>query len=123
MQGSSLEFNYQGSRIEKQGYNVKLFLFSKRTMLYSHIAVQLFIPSISACSAVFCNCLNCLLRRAFNRCKSIFSVSKIPPACTVCVAYAHHVPRFSQMNGAARISFCELSLSLFDANHDEGYDI
>ena len=84
MQGSSLEFNYQGSGIEKQGYYVELFLFSERTMLYSHVAVQIFIPSISAWSAVFCNCLNCLLRRAFNRCKLIFSVSKIPPACSVC---------------------------------------
>ena len=35
-------------------------------------------------------------------CKSIFSFSKIYPACTVYVAFAHHVPRFSQMNGAAR---------------------
>ena len=33
--------------------------FSERTMLYSHAAVQIFAPSISACGVVFCNCLNC----------------------------------------------------------------
>ena len=38
------------------------------------------------------------------------------------VAFARNVPRLSQMNGVAR-QFCELSLSLFYANHDEDYDI
>ena len=37
------------------------------------------------------------------------------------VAFARNVPRLSQMNGVAR-QFCELSLSLFYANHDEDYD-
>ena len=41
MRGSS--FNDQGSRIQEAR-------FSKRTMLYSHIAVEIFAPSISACS-------------------------------------------------------------------------
>ena len=40
--------------------------------------------------------------QAFNKCKLIFSFSKIYPACTVYVAFACHVLKFSQMNGAAR---------------------
>ena len=49
---SKLErFEFRGSRIQEAR-------FSERTMLYSHIAVQIFAPSISACGAVFCNCLN-----------------------------------------------------------------
>ena len=40
--------------------------------------------------------------QAFNQYKSIFSFSKIYPACTVYVPFAPYVPRFSQMNGAAR---------------------
>ena len=47
-----LSFNDQGWRIQEAR-------FSERTMLYSHVAVQIFAPSISACGAVFCNCLNC----------------------------------------------------------------
>ena len=90
--GSSLEFRW--SRIQEAR-------FSERTMLYSHVAIQIFVPSISACSAVFCNCWNCRVRQSFNKCKSIFSVSKIYPVCTVYVAFVRHVPRFSQMNGAA----------------------
>ena len=42
------------------------------------------------------------VRQAFNKCKLIFSFSKIYLACTVYVAFARHVPRFSQMNGVAR---------------------
>ena len=38
------------------------------------------------------------------------------------VAFARNVLRLSQMNGVDR-QFCELSLSLFYANHDEDYDI
>ena len=68
-------------------------------------------------------CLRCgvlfRLRQALNKCKSIVLVSKIYPACSVNVAFAHHVPRFSQMNWP----FCELSLSRFYANPDEDYDI
>ena len=47
-----LSFDDWGSRIQEDR-------FSKRTMLYSHVAVEIFAPSISACGAVFCNCLNC----------------------------------------------------------------
>ena len=56
------------------------------------------------------------LQQAFNKCKSIFLVSKIYPA--VYVAFAHHVPRFSKVNSAAR-QFCELSLPSSYANLDE----
>ena len=38
------------------------------------------------------------------------------------VAFARNIPRLSQMNGVDR-QFCELSLSLFYANHEEDYDI
>ena len=72
-----------------------------KLFLYNHVAVQKFAPLIS-CGVVYCNCLNCQLRQPFSKYKSIFSVSKIYPACTVYVAFARHVPRFSQMNGAAQ---------------------
>ena len=72
---------------------MKLFLFSERTMLYS---------ADQCCRAVFCNCLNCQLQQAFNKCKSIFSVSKIYPLCTVYVAVACYVPRFSHVNHQLR---------------------
>ena len=83
-----LSFRLPVSRFERQGFYVKLFLFSKKTMLHSHVAVHKCAPSISACGALFCNCLNCQLQQEFIKCKSIliFSVSKIYP---------------SQMNGAA----------------------
>ena len=118
MLGSSLEF--QVSTFEKQGFHLKL-LFSERRMSHSHVAIQKFAPMISACNAVFCNCLNCQLWQAFNKHKSIFLVSKIYPAYTVYVAFACHVQRFSQMNGAgAAQQFCELtSLSQFYANLDK----
>ena len=41
------------------------------------------------------------VRQAFNKCKSIFWFLQIYRACTVYVAFVCHVPRFSQMNGAA----------------------
>ena len=44
-------FEFRGSRIQEAR-------FSERTMLYSHVAVQIFALSISACGAVFYNCLN-----------------------------------------------------------------
>ena len=91
MRGTILKF--QWSRIEKQGFSVKLFLSSERTMLHS---------ADQCCRAVFCNCLNCQLQQAFNKCKSIFSVSKIYPLCTVYVAVACHVPRFSNVNHQLR---------------------
>ena len=47
------------SMIEDRGSRIQEARFSERTMLYSHVAVQIFAPSISACGAVFCNCLNC----------------------------------------------------------------
>ena len=101
---------------------MKLFLFSERTMLYSHIAIHTDICTIDQCLQ-YSVCLNFQLRQAFSKCKSIFLVSKIYPACTVYVAFARHVPRLSQMNGAVQ-HFCKLSLSRFYANHhDEDYDI
>ena len=96
MQGSSLEDARNDSQvpmIKKQGFSVKLLLFSERTMLYS---------ADQCCRAVFCNCLNCQLQQAFNKCKSIFSVSKIYPLCTVYVAVACYVPRFSHVNHQLR---------------------
>ena len=45
-------------RFEFRGSIIQEARFSERTVLYSHIAVQIFVPSISACGAVFCNCLN-----------------------------------------------------------------
>ena len=48
---------------------MKLFLFSERTMLYSHVAVQIFSSSISAW-AVRCSI------------SLMFLVSKIYPACS-----------------------------------------
>ena len=76
-------FDDRGLRIEKQGFHVKLFLFSQRTTLYSHVAVQ--ILHRRSALAVRCNFLNCQLRQAFNKCKSIFSVLKIYPACVIYV--------------------------------------
>ena len=116
---SSLEFEASTiSSFEKQGFHLKL-LFSERRMSHSHVAIQKFAPMISACGAVFCNCLNCQLRPAFNKHKSIFLISKIYPAYTVYVAFACHVQRFLQMNGATQQS-CELiSLSQFYANLDK----
>lgn len=87
-----------------------------KLFLCNHVAVQKFAPLISGCRAVYCNCLNCQLRQPFSKCKSIFSVSKIYPACTVYVAFARHVLRFSQMNGAAQ-QFC--CLLRFYANLDK----
>lgn len=57
MFGLSLESQFWWSRIRKQGLHVKIFLFSERTMLYSHIAIQKFALLISACacSAVQCS--------------------------------------------------------------------
>ena len=45
-------FDDRGSRIQEARFCV-------RTMVYSHVAIQIFAPSISACDVVFCNCLNC----------------------------------------------------------------
>ena len=88
-----MSFKFQLSSFEKQGFHLKL-LFSERRMSHSHVAIQKFAPMISACNAVFCNCLNCQLWQAFNKHKSIFLVSKIYPAYTVYVAFACHVQRF-----------------------------
>ena len=49
-----------------QGIYAKLFLFSERTMLHSHEAIQKFKLMISACGAVFCNCLNYQLSASFQ---------------------------------------------------------
>ena len=52
-------FKMRGSRhLEFRGLRIQEARFSERTMLYSHVAVQIFAPSISACGEVFCNCLN-----------------------------------------------------------------
>ena len=118
MWGSS--FDDRGLRIEKQSFHVKLFLFSQRTTLYSHVAVQ--ILHRRSALAVWCNFLNFQLRQAFNKCKSIFSVLKIYPACVMYVAFVCNIPRFSQMNGVGW-QFYELNLSRFWANHDEDYNI
>ena len=118
MWGSS--FDDRGLRIEKQSFHMKLFLFSQRTTLYSHVAVQ--ILHRRSALAVRCNFLNCQLRQAFNKCKSIFSVLKIYPACVMYVAFVRNIPRFSQMNGVGW-QFYELNLSRFWANHDEDYNI
>ena len=50
--------------------------------------------SVLAVQCTVLNCLNCQLRQAFNKCKSIFSVSEIYPAFTVYVVFARHVLRF-----------------------------
>ena len=113
-----MSFKLQLSSFEEQRFHLKL-LFSERRMSHSHVAIQKFAPMISACSAVFCNCLNCQLRQAFNKHKSISLVSKIYPAYTVYAAFACNVQRFLYMNGAAQ-QFCELtSLSQFYANLDK----
>jgi len=103
MRGSSLE----DARIDSQVPMIKdrearflceiIFVFRKNDVIQSdiHTADQ-------CCRAVFCNCLNCQLRQAFNKCKLIFSVSKIYPACTVYVAFACHVPRLSHVNHQLR---------------------
>ena len=65
------------SSFEKQGFYVKLFLFSETMMLYSHVAIQKSAQMISVCGAAFCNRLNCQLWQAFNKRKLIFSISKI----------------------------------------------
>ena len=112
-------FEFRDTRIESRvssfefrGSGSKVF----EIIFVNHVAVQKFAPSISGCSAVYCNCLNCQLRQPFNTCKSIFLVSKIYPACTVYVAFARHVLRFSQMNSAAWQFF---RLSWFYANLDK----
>ena len=80
------------SRIKKQGFYGKIiFVFRKNDVVQSDIHTV-----DQCCGAVFC--LNCQLRQASNKCKSIFSVSNICPACAVYVAFACHVPKFSQVN-------------------------
>jgi len=61
--------------IDDRGSRIQEARFSERTTLYSHVAVQIFTPSISACGAVFCNCLNCQGWQAFK-------LSKVIPLCT-----------------------------------------
>ena len=85
-----IEFDDQRLRIEKQGFHVKLFLFSQRMMLYSHVAVQ--ILHRRTVLVVRCNFLNCQLWQAFNKCKSIFSVfedlSCMCSVCSLCSQYS-----------------------------------
>ena len=82
-------FEFCDARIESQFPGFKFwegrFLCGINSvfLLYSPAAIQKFARMISACSAVFFNCLNCQLRQAFNKHKSIFLASKIYPAYTV----------------------------------------
>ena len=57
MQGLSLDT--QGSSLEFRSSRIQEAKFSERTILYSHVAAQIFALLISACSAEFFNCLNC----------------------------------------------------------------
>ena len=68
-------FEMLGSSLECRWSRIQEARFSERTMLYSHVPVQIFTSSISACGAVFCNWI-VGVRQAFNKCKSIFSFSK-----------------------------------------------
>ena len=74
-----------------------IFVFQKNNVVQSDIH-----PVDQCCRVVFCNCLNCQLQQPFNTSESIFSVSKIYPACTVYVAFACHVPRFSRVSHQLR---------------------
>ena len=60
-------------------------------LLHIHAAIQKFAQMISDCSVAFFNCLNCLLRQAFNKRKSIFLVSKIYPAYTVYFSWVSRI--------------------------------
>ena len=60
-------------------------------LLHIHAAIQKFVQMISDCSVAFFNCLNCLLRQAFNKRKSIFLVSKIYPAYTVYFSWVSRI--------------------------------
>ena len=89
---------------EKQGFYAKIFLFSERTMLYSHITVQKFELMISACNAVFCYIFEwpAFGKLSVNKHKSIFLVSKIYPEFPMYVPFALLVQRFSPINGVAQ---------------------
>ena len=103
---NALIFEMRGSRIEsrvsmiedrgskKQGFPKERCCTLASLLRYSHRW---------SVRAVQCSVTVWIARvqQAFNECKSIFSVSKIYPACTVYVAFARHVLRFSLMNGAA----------------------
>ena len=103
MQGSSLEDAWIDSQVpmikdrEARFLCEIIFVFRKNNVVQSDICT-----ADQCCREVFCNCLNCQLQQAFNKCKSIFSVSKIDPLCTVYVAFACHVPRFSHVNHQLR---------------------
>ena len=112
-------FRMRGSRcLEFRSSRIQKARFSERMMLYSHVAVQIFAPSISACGAVFESSGFAKLSISLNRCFHVWRF--ILHDCTVYAAFARHVPRFS---GSLGNSFCELSLSWFYANLDEDYDI
>ena len=76
---SKLEFQdarieFWDARIQSRGLRIQEARFSERTMLYSQVAGQIFAPSISVCSVVFCNWI-VRVQQAFNTCKSISSGS------------------------------------------------
>ena len=96
MRGSSLEFRW--SRIE----DPRSWVFRKNDVVESRSRSD--IRTVDQClQIVRCSVTVWIVgvRQAFNKCKSIFSFPKIYPVCTVYVAFARRVPRFSQMNGAA----------------------
>ena len=108
-QGSGLKLRWsriddRGSRVEKHGFPKEQCY--RRSVLVVQCSVTVWIARVW---------------QAFNKCKSIYSFSKIYPTCTVYqyVAFSHHVPRWTVWLGN---SFCELSLSQFYANLDEDYD-
>ena len=62
-------FRMRGSRcLEFRSSRIQKARFSKRMMLYSHVAVQIFAPSISTCSAVFESSGFTKLSISLNRC-------------------------------------------------------
>ena len=106
MQGSSLEDvridNYQVLMIEDLeaiGFYVKLFLFSKRTTLCSHIFAQSISAAVRCCVTVWIASfgkLSIRVNRYFRFWRFILH------HCTVYVAFACHVPRFSRVNHQLR---------------------
>ena len=67
-------------------------------LLHIHAAIQKFAQMIRDCSVAFFNCLNCLLRQAFNKRKSIFLVSKIYPAYTVYFSWVSRIETWVTVN-------------------------
>ena len=101
MRGSSLEtwglsLAFRWSRIE----DPRSYVFWKNDVVQSGSRSD--IHTVNQCLQCSVTVWIVGVWQAFNKCKSIFSFSKISPSCTVYVPFAPHVPRFSQMNGAAQ---------------------